>query len=182
MKKIGKILYLKPTKAEAELIEAERKEIFDLKPVQVVKKPKRKPYTMHWVTTDPYRCHVIAVTGDLMAARKELDREFKAKDGGEPLSKIVTEEMSGYTPHGDPAYCGRAIKMHGRDVLLYFPVRTPRASVLAHECLHAAQFILEDCGINDTNGEAIAYLFDHIFDWFFTKYEEERRPAKGGKK
>lgn len=39
-----------------------------------------------------------------------------------------------------------------------------------------------DTTFNDTNGEAIAYLFDHIFDWFFAKYEEELRPAKGGKK
>ena len=135
---------------------------------------KRKTYTLHWVKTDPYRCHVIAVTGDLMAARKELDRVFNVTNGGEPLSKIVTEEMSDCKPEGDPTYFGRAIKMHGRDVLLYFPVRIPRPSVLAHECLHAAQFILEDCGINDTNGEAIAYLFDHIFDFFLSKYESCR--------
>ena len=33
MKKIGKIRYLKPTKAEAELIEAERKAFFDDNPL-----------------------------------------------------------------------------------------------------------------------------------------------------
>lgn len=68
----------RPTKEESDVVEAECRKMFDLKPVQVVKKPKRKPYTLHWVTTDPYRCYVIAVMGDLMAARKELDREFAA--------------------------------------------------------------------------------------------------------
>lgn len=45
MKKIGKIRYLKPTKAEAEVIEAERKEIFDLSWLHVVKKVSCGHYT-----------------------------------------------------------------------------------------------------------------------------------------
>lgn len=97
----------RPTKEESDVVEAECRKMFDLKPVQVVKKPKRKPYTLHWVTTDPYRCHVIAVTGDLMAARADtmnIDLPTKTLEDGSVETDFSFEAISDFIDENKDDY------------------------------------------------------------------------------
>ena len=56
--------------------------------------------------------------------------------------------------------------------------------ILAHECLHVADFILKDRKIKETeeNNETLAYTFDFIFRKFLNKLKNKRTRIKNDRK
>lgn len=67
------------------------------------------------------------------------------------------------------------------------PENPDKLSILVHECVHAAQFILEDSGVEDTSSESLCYLTHYIFREFLKKIKtindrekrKDRRTTQG---
>lgn len=141
----------------------------------------KKPYYLHWFTADPFSRLVVLVVGDYKASFKELDRRFS--DRSKPPKERVkftdglAEALEKNPPKGSVEGHGCTTQKDGMDVFVYFPV-FPTPGMLAHELMHAKDFILNSAGVTDTNGETDAYLLGQMYDHFFKVLEKDKAQEK----
>ena len=147
-------------------------------------KAKKRNYTLHWTEATPYKCWVVYVSGpDVAGAMKELDRNFKLDDedvasGCPKMSEYLIPEIEDPTPPGRDA--GRFFwhtKMN--NIVIYFPSMNPKLSTLGHELYHAVRRISRKKRLENDNDEPEAYLFEHLFEYFAGKIEEDCRAMNG---
>jgi hypothetical protein len=53
-----------------------------------------------------------------------------------------------------------------------------KLSILVHECVHAADFILRDSGVNDTSSESLCYLTHYIFRAILKRANKINEPTE----
>ena len=137
----------------------------------------KKPYYLHWFTVEPFNRIVVLVVGDYKASFRELDREFKEAHlppkKRTPFSSGIVEVLDENQPTGRLEKCGRTVHKEN-DVFVWFPV-FPTPGTLAHELLHAKDYILNTAGVTDTRGETDAYLLGAMYDHFFSALEKDRK-------
>ena len=140
----------------------------------------KKPYYLHWFTAEPFNRLVVLVVGDYKASFKELDRTFKESHlppkKRTPFSDGLAEVLDENKPTGHPDKCGRAVHK-GNDVFVWFPA-FPTPGTLAHELMHAKDYILNSAGVTDTSGETDAYLLGAMYDHFFKVLEKDKAREK----
>jgi len=66
---------------------------------------------------------------------------------------------------GDPAMC---VRKNG-EVYVFVDAREETQRVVAHECLHAANYIIDMCGmkVSAKNDELSAYLMDYLIEQWY---------------
>ena len=112
---------------------------------------------MKKINVDIYKTEIL-----LFGSYEELERYCK-KYG------VMMEERSHYglaaSIENSEGLAGVLVDKEGR-ADYFIAIREKCIGNLAHECLHAAFFILENVGveISFTNQEAVTYLFQYIFE------------------
>ena len=174
---MGEIKYLKPTKEQEKIMEAERKAICNL---TVPKKRRTPPKCLaHCINLDTYKCMVFCTSGDIHAAGKIFDRHIVSHDGKEKISSVIDRLFENYQPEGNLKMTGRTMDLECDDMICHFPYLYPNPAILANELLHAVQEILKNKGVHDTNGEADAYLLSQLMEFFWDKFERDRKRYGG---
>ena len=138
----------------------------------------KKPYYLHWFTAEPFNRIVVLVVGDYKASFKELDKTFIESylppKKRTPFSNGLSEILDKHSPMGDRKMCGRCVMKNETDVFVWFPT-FPTPGTLAHELMHAKDYILNSAGVTDTNGETDAYLLGAMYDHFFSVLEKDKK-------
>ena len=140
-------------------------------------KTKRKvknTYNLHWFTADPFGRIVVLVVGNYKDALKKCDKIFKPKDKDWPISSESFEKiLDDNTCKGYSKNCGRTVSNDIGNVFVWFP-DYPTPGTLAHELMHAKDYILNSAGVTDTSGETDAYLLGAMYDHFFSVLEKDK--------
>jgi hypothetical protein len=140
----------------------------------------KKPYYLHWFIVSPFNRIVVLVVGDYKASFKECNRRFieahLPPKKRTPFSDGIDEILGENPPTGCPEICGRCVKK-GINVFVWFPT-FPTPGTLAHELMHAKDYILNSAGVTDTSGETDAYLLGEMYDHFFSVIEKDKAQEK----
>lgn len=142
----------------------------------------KKPYYLHWFQADPFNRVVVLLVGDYKASFKTLDRTFKLRSNlpkadRVPFSDGLAECLEENPPKGSLEHCGCTIHRKAGDVFVWFPV-FPTPGTLAHELMHAKDYVLNSAGVTDTAGETDAYLLGQMYDHFFKVLEKDKAREK----
>jgi len=123
--------------------------------------PKPKKQRTMIFNDDIYRFGwMVCVRGSLQEA---IDR-FAKKIGIEPWqAKDAYSRRNGH-------FCADRDHKSG---LLWFPTKTPAASVVAHECFHATMFVMNFLDIEKV-GENEEEVFAYYMEWLIAKIMGDR--------